>query len=116
MELPEIDSLELKSLQTLIDALFQVLRAAIRDPLVWSGPGVAAFGRDDQSFRIGMERLSDQKLAGFRAIGVRRVDQVHAKIYCPLQNLERLAAILRPTPDPLARNPHCAEPEPVHGQ
>src|SRR4051794_8713835 len=116
MELPEIDPLEFEPLQALVDALFQVLWAAVRDPLIGSGPGMAAFGSDDQSFRIRMERFSNQKLAGPGSMGVGLIDRVPAEISGALKALQRSPAILRPPPDPPPRDPHGANPEPVHGQ
>src|SRR3954451_9993472 len=116
MELPKVDPLELESLQALVDALFQVLRPAIRNPLVRSRTGVAAFGGDDQSFRIGMKRLSDQKLARLRTIGVGAIYEVPSEIYGAFQNFQRFAAILRPPPDPLARDAHRTKPEAFHRQ
>jgi hypothetical protein len=43
----------------------------------------------------------------------RRVDEIDAQLDRTPQNLLRVLAIRRPTPDPLARQPHRPEPEPI---
>ena len=56
----------------------QVFRTAIRHPLVRSGALITAFGGNDQSLRIGKERLSNQLLAHLRAIGISRINEIDA--------------------------------------
>ena len=43
----------------------------------------------------------------------RRVDEIDAQLDRTPQNLLRVLAIRRPTPDPLARQPHRPKPEPI---
>src|SRR6476620_5431000 len=116
MQLPEIDPIELETLEAVIDALLEIFGSAIRDPLVGTGAGVAAFRGDDESFRIRMQRLGDKELTCLRPIGIGRIDEVYPKFDRAFQNALRFLAIFRPTPDPVARDPHRAEPEPVHSE
>src|SRR5205823_3863014 len=102
--------------QAFIDALRQIFRTTIRDPTARAWASETAFGRNHQSFRIRMERFCDEKLARFGAVGIGRVDQVHAKIARAPQNFLCVLAIGRPTPDPLARYAHRAEAESIHGK
>ena len=63
-----------------------------------------------------MKRLRNEKLARLRSVGIGGIDEIHAELDRALENFERGFAVLRPTPDPVACDPHRAEPEPVHGQ
>ena len=103
MELIKIDPLKVQPLQTFIHALFKVRRIALRHPLLGSGSDLAALCGDNESFRIRIKRLGDEQFISFGPVSIRGVDQVRAKFHCAPQNFERVLAVGRPTPDPLAR-------------
>src|SRR5438067_7469180 len=103
MKLIKIDPLKLQALQTLIDALLEILRVTLRHPLSGSGSYLTALCRDDESFRIWIKRLCDQQFISFGSVRIGRVDQVYAKVDRALQNFARVLPVGRPTPDHLAR-------------
>src|SRR5437773_11692318 len=113
MQLPEIDPLEFQSLETFIDGLCQILRPPVWHPLSGTGSGVTAFGRNDESFWIRIQRFSDEELVRFRTVSIGGIDEIDAQLDRAPQNFLRVLAIGRPTPDPLARQTHRAEPKPV---
>src|SRR2546430_8353397 len=102
MQLPQIDPFEFQSLETFIDGLCQIFRPPARHPLSRTGPGVTAFCRNDQSFRIGIQRFGNEELVGFRTVSIGGVDEIDAQLESAPPNLLRALAIRRPTPDPLA--------------
>src|SRR5438105_13053634 len=77
MQLPQIDPLELQSLETFIDGLCQILWPAVLFPLSRAWPGLTAFGRDHQSFRIRIQRFGNEQLVRFRTVSIRCVDEIH---------------------------------------
>jgi hypothetical protein len=103
MQLIQIDPLQLQPLQTVVDALRQIFGPAIRHPLPGARPGVPALRRNQQSFRIRMERFGDEQFVNLRAIGIGGVDEIHAQLEGSAQDLLRFLAVRRPSPDPLAR-------------
>src|SRR5437762_7564562 len=112
MQLPEIDPLEFQSLKTLINGLCQILRPAVLFPLSRTGPGLTAFRRNDESFRIRIQRFSNEQFVRFRTVSIGGVDEIDAQLDRAAQNLRRVLPIRGPTPDPLARQSHRAKPEP----
>src|SRR6266516_1854989 len=113
MQLPQIDSLEFQSLETFIDSLCQILRSPVLQPLSRTGPGLTAFGRNHQAFWIGIQRFSNEELVRFWTVSIGSVDEIDAQLDCAPQNFLRVLSIRRPTPDPLARQPHRPKPEPI---
>src|ERR1044072_1423628 len=111
MQLIKIDPLQLQSFETFIDTLRQILRPPVRYPLIRSGSGVTAFGRDHHSFRIRIQRLGKEELVRFRTVSIGRVDEIDAQLDCAPQNLLGILAISRPTPDPLSLSPHSSTTE-----
>src|SRR5207244_12314277 len=97
-------------------ALPEIFRPTIWHPLVWSGPGVTAFRRDDEPFRIRIKRFCDEQFISFGSISIRRVDQIRAKFNRASQNFERILTIRRPTPYPLACQPHRAKSKSINCQ
>src|SRR4030095_8213362 len=110
MQLVKIDPLEFQSLETFIDALCQVLRPPVLHPLSRTGPGVTAFRRDHQSFRIRIQRLGNEELVRFRTVSIRGIDEIDAQFDRAPQNFLSVLTIRWPTPDPLARHPHRPTP------
>jgi hypothetical protein len=63
-----------------------------------------------------MKRFGDEELARLGPVSVGSIDKIYAELDRTLENFERAGAIFWPTPDAVARDPHGAEPEPVHGE
>jgi hypothetical protein len=59
-----------------------------------------------------MQRFSDQELARLRPVGVGCIDQVYAHLDRAFENSACLIPIFRPTPDPVASDPHRAKSKP----
>src|SRR5215471_9274321 len=76
----------------------------------------AALGSNDESRRIGMQRLIDEALAHFRSVGIGGVDEVDAKLDRAAQHPARLGRIPRLAPDARAGETHGAETHAVHQQ
>src|SRR5262249_60002253 len=85
-------------------------------PLIRAGPGVTTFRRDHDSFPVRIECLCNEQFISFRSVSVRRIDQVRPKFDCASQNFERVLAVWRPTPNPVARQTHRAESKSIDGQ
>ena len=108
VELVQVDALESQPFETSLQRLAKVLRAAV-------GPG-GLLERDLPSFRgdheivgIGVKSSGNQPFALLTAVHVSGVDQVHAQ-------LERPSQELRASLEPGQRDPHGAEAHPVHRQ
>ena len=85
-------------------------------PLVGPGAQQPGLGGDDEIRGIRLQRLADEFLGDERAVGVRGVDEVDAELDRATQHADAFVAIGRRTPNALAGQSHCAEPEPIHGQ
>jgi len=68
MQLIEWNAIELQPLQASFARFAKMCWAAILNPFARAWPLKAPLGRDDQSRRVGMQRLGDQSLGNFRAI------------------------------------------------
>ena len=75
MQLIQVNPLDLQAPQAHLHALPEILGPAHGHPAVRSLARQAAFGGDDQSFRVWVECLRDQPFADLRAVGIRRVDE-----------------------------------------
>jgi len=62
-----------------------MLRSAILDPSVWTGPLKAGFGRDQKVGRIWMKRLGDESLGNFGTVRVGSIDKIDAQFHRALQ-------------------------------
>src|SRR6266403_1038746 len=80
MQLIKIDPLEFQSLETFIDALCQIFRPPVRHPLSRTRPGVTAFRRDHQAFRIRIQRFGNEQLVRFRTVSIGGVDEIDAQL------------------------------------
>ncbi len=115
VELIKVDAVHLEAPKAPFARLSQVLRASVFDPPSWSRPNQTAFGRDDHTCRVWMERLSNQAFGDIGAIGVGGIEKVNAQIDGPSQHRDRSVSILRFPPYPRTGQPHGAEPESMHG-
>src|ERR1041385_6565014 len=114
MELPKIDPVELETLEAVIDALLQIIRLAVRHPLVRPGSRVATLCRDDETFRIRMERFGDEQLARLGGVALGGINKIHAELDRAFQDTFGFLAIFRPTPDAVTGDAHRAKPKPIH--
>src|SRR5438045_9359874 len=75
-----MNSTKMQPVKAALDRRSQMLRVAVLDPFVRSGPLKAGFGRDQEIGRIGMQRLGDQKIANYGAVGVGGVEEIDTQI------------------------------------
>ena len=116
VELIEVNGISLQPPQAHLDALAQILGPTDRQPLVRPLPRQTALGGDDHAVRIGRQSFADDVFGDFRAIGVRRVNEVDADLDGALQDAPRFCRVFRVAPDALAGDPHGAEAHAVDGQ
>src|SRR5262252_4176893 len=75
-----------------------------------------AFGRDDQAFRIRVERFGNEPLVDLRTVGVGGIDEGDAELDSTHQHALSTRTIKRFTPYTRAAQAHGAEPEAIHGR
>ncbi len=114
MQLIQIDPVKFQPLQTLLHALLEIVGTTVRRPFARARSRQSALGRDDESFRIRMERFSDEQFARLRSIGISGVDQVNPELDGATQHLKRIRAIGWPAPNAFTGDPHGSEAEAVH--
>src|SRR4051812_8560694 len=85
-------------------------------PLSGSWTSQSAFGRDNESLRVGMKRFCDQQLTCVGSVCVSSVNQVDPELDCSPQDFECICSIERPTPDALSGNAHGTKTEPTNSQ
>src|SRR5437588_13022710 len=100
--------------KTALDRRSQMLRAAVLDPFVRSGRLNAGFVRDQEIGRIGMQCLGDETFANYGAVGVGGVDEIDSQLDRAAQDCDCLGMIGRFSPDAIAGELHCTEPEPAN--
>src|SRR5437867_7270743 len=107
MQLPQIDPLEFQSLETFIDSLCQIFRPPVRHPLSRTGPGLTAFGRNDESFRIRIQRFGNEQLVRFRTVSIGGIDEIHTQLErdAKLSSRSRDQAANPRSPRPSAASP-----------
>ena len=113
VQLVQLDTLEPEAAQAALTGRAQVLRPAVRRPLVRPGSLEACLGGDHQLGRIGVEGLRDEALAHRWAVGVGSIDQIEAQLQRASQHGDRLVVVARLAPDSLPGEPHGAEAQPV---
>src|SRR5438309_9426897 len=113
MQLVQVDSLEPQASKTSLTGGPEMLGATAHLPPIGSRAQESSLGGDDEVVRIRMERLGDEPFAHLGPVGVRRVDQCDAALYCPAQDRDPLAAIARPPPTPPARDPPTPDTQAV---
>src|SRR6266704_6216172 len=91
-----------------------MLWAAVLNPFVRSGPLKAGFGRNQKIGRIGMQRLGDQTFTNYGTVGVGGVDEIDSQLDRASQDCDCLGMIGRFSPDAIAGELNCAEPEPAN--
>jgi hypothetical protein len=91
-----------------------MLGPTVLDPFVRPGPLKAGLGCDQKTARIWMQGLGDETLTYARAIGVGGVDEIDSQLHRATQDCNRLVMIVRFSPDPVAGELHCTEPESVN--
>jgi hypothetical protein len=68
----------------------------------------ASFGRDDQMFGVGVERVADQQFVGVRSVDVSGVDQGHARFDRLPQKRDAAVTVGVFAPEVRAGEAHCA--------
>src|SRR5438552_5565337 len=91
-----------------------MLWAAVLTPFVRSGPLKAGLSRKKKIGRIGMQRLGDQTFTNYGTVGVGGVDEIDAQLDRASQDCDCLGMIGRFSPDAIAGELHCTEPEPAN--
>src|SRR5215467_7667014 len=86
MELIDVDVIEAKAPQAPLECFSQMFWASICGPSIGSCTQEAAFGGDDEIFRIGVERFCDERLTHFWSVGVSRIDQIHPQFKGAVQD------------------------------
>src|SRR5260370_41495295 len=77
-------------------------------PLVRACAQETAFGRDDQVFRIGVERFCDERLTYFWSVGVSRIYQIHSQCKGAVQGSSGFLLIRWRSPDTRTRSGRMA--------
>jgi hypothetical protein len=70
----------------------------------------------DQALRVGVQSLSDDLFTYAGAIGIRSVDEIDSQLDSAPDDPDGLSAIRRLAPNPLTRDPHCAESQASDGE
>ena len=109
-----MNSTKMQPVKAALDRRSQMLRVAVLDPFVRSGPLKAGFGRDQEIGRIGMQCLGDKTFANYGAVGVGSVDEIDSQLDGAAQDCDCLGMIGRFSPDAIAGELHCTEPEPAN--
>src|ERR1041384_2049675 len=84
-------------------------------PLVGARTVPASLRRDHQILRIGKECFRDELFIHMGAIGICRVNEIHAQFCRSSQNCYCLRATFRRPPDAFSCETHCSEPKPMDG-
>src|SRR5260370_19813159 len=80
MELIEVNALEAQTPQAALQRLTKMLGASVCWPLVGASTQKTPLGRDDQAFRIGVERFGNQRLGHLWSVRVGGIEQVHSQV------------------------------------
>ena len=89
---------------------------AHRQPLVWTLPGQARLGCDNQARFEGRQGFANQILADVRPVAVSGVDEVHTQFHGAFQYAFGFFGIFRVAPDAFAGDAHGAKSQPVNFQ
>ena len=116
MQLPQGQGFQLQTAQAHFDLLLQVFGASDREPLVRTLAGEPGFGGDNEAFRVGSKRFTDQAFAHFWSIGVGGVDEVDAQFHGAAEHLAAGVGIFGLAPDAGSRDAHGAKTKPVDGE
>src|SRR5262249_48540591 len=116
MQLIDIDTLQLQPSQACLAGGAQMLRSAVVFPGLTPRSPEPAFGRDEQAFRIRVERFGNEPLVDLRTVGVGGIDEGDAELDSTHQHALSTRTIKRFTPYTRAAQAHGAEPEAIHGR
>ena len=100
VQLVEVDAIEAQTAQASLARLAQVLGPPVPRPGAGALAEEPALGGDHEALRVGVQRLGDQELAHLGAVGVGRVDQVHAQLDGAPQDAQRVLAVVGPAENP----------------
>jgi hypothetical protein len=96
-----------------LDFLLKIFGTAQRLPRAGTGTHKPAFGRDDETFGIGMERFRDDFLANEGPVSVGGIDEVDAEFDRALEDTLRFRAVFGFAPDAFPGEAHGAKSEAV---
>src|SRR5262245_44047682 len=116
LQLIDIDTLQLQPAQACLAGGAQMLRSAVVFPGLTPRSPEPAFGRDDQAFRIRVERFGNEPLVDLRTVGVGGIDEGDAELDSKHQHALITRTVQRVTPYTKAQPAPGAEPEAIHGR
>ena len=116
VQLIDVDTVQTQALQTSLERFGEMFRAGIVRPLAGARALPSTFGCDHQSSRIGVECFRDQLFGGARAVGVGRVNQIHAEFNRPPQGRKRSSLVCGRSPHAWPCDAHRAIAHPVDGE
>src|SRR6202022_4694590 len=114
VQLIEIDPVAAQPPQAPFARRLQMLRPSVFNPLVGTRSLEATLRRDDDTFRIGIQSLSNDALADIGAVRIRRVNEIDPEFDCASHDANGLTPIRGFAPDALAGEPHRTQSEPSH--
>ena len=116
MELIQIDALQPQALQAAVNRAPQMFGATVRNPRSAAWSQQATLRRNDQTRRVRMQGLRYHRLVRLRAITIRCIDKIHAKLDGAMQNPIGLPSIPWSSPSAIAAQAHRAEAQSIDCQ
>src|SRR5207244_6279563 len=113
MELIDVDAIQAQTPQAALQRLPQVFRASVLWPLVGASTQQSSLGRDDQVFRIGVERFGNQRLGHLWPVGISGIEQVHPQFKGVVQDGDGFLPVSRWSPDARTCEAHGAKAETI---
>jgi len=111
VELIQIDLVGPEAIEAAEDRVAEIARLATPRPRAVAVVAPEATLGCDERVVVGCERLADQAFGDRRAVGVGGVDEVDAEVGRALEDLPGFLLVVGWADDPLAGEPHCAEPQ-----
>ena len=103
MKLVDVDALQAQALEAAFNSLLEVRGAGVVLPNAGPVARPSGFGCDDETGRIGIERLSNQLFRDIGTVGVCGINEIDAELDGAAKRGERRIDIGWRTPDALAR-------------
>src|ERR1700730_4819916 len=90
--------------------------AGIVSPLPGTGTLPSAFGGDDETGRVWIQRFCNQLFRHSRTIGISCVDEVHVEVDRAPQRCKCGVLVSGRSPNAWARNPHSSVAKAIDGE
>src|SRR5258708_6223405 len=116
MELIDVNAIEAQTPQASLQGLTKMFGASVLWPLVGASTQKTPLSRDDQAFRIGVERFGNERLGYLWSVGISGIEQVHSQFKGVAQDGDSFLLVSRWSPDARACEAHSAEAETIHRQ